>query len=55
MSLVQEYPASQRGGHILLAEDIIIDHCHLQSFNQSKVYTLSGFHEKLSLNVPVVL
>ena len=52
---MQGYPASQHGGHLLLAEDIIIDHCHLQNFNQSKVYTLSGFHEKLSFNVSGVL
>ena len=39
MGLVQEYPAAKYGGHLVLADDIIIDHCQLQHLNASKVNT----------------
>ena len=34
---VQEHPAPSSGGHLILADDVLINHCQIQHFNQSKV------------------
>jgi hypothetical protein len=35
----QEYPAAEGGGHLIVADDSLINHCQIKYFNNSKVRT----------------
>jgi hypothetical protein len=36
---LQEYPAPEGGGHLIVADDSLINHCQIKYFNTSKVRT----------------
>ncbi|CAL5224033.1 g6654 [Coccomyxa viridis] len=49
-NVLQEYPAPSSGGYLVLADDIMINHCQIQHLNQSKIWfphSLEPIHEDL--------